>query len=222
LLALVAAGAAIPILVATLAAGEIAGSGHGLAQRLGFLAVHAWVATVAVGVLYAARMPPAPGSLVPMRPRDFFGRAWVGRGELVFWPPLLWRRAPRPFDFRRDVTWISDEVWLAQDTVRFDDGEVEVHRMVARLDGPDRVHVMGDDVPGGVDLLLEEGGYRMAPYRFAVPIGPLRFALRPRDQVRPAGPDGTLEWTIRFRWLGLPVARLRGRVRPAGDPPGEA
>jgi hypothetical protein len=214
LLAILAAAAALPILVGALFAGEAAGVGEGLAQRLGFAGVHAWVVLVAAGILSSTRPEPAPGPLVPVRPRDFFGRAWTGRGELVFWPGWPWR--PRGFEFRREVTWVSDEVWLARDTVRFDDGEVESHEMVARLAEPGRVHVMGDDVPGGADLLLEEGGYRMAPYRFSVPVGPLRFGLRPRDDVRPADPDGTLEWTIRFTWLGLPVARLRGHVRPVG------
>jgi hypothetical membrane protein len=222
LLVLLAAATALPILVGVLAAGELFGGGDGLAQRLGFVAVHVWAGLVAVGVLSATRSPAPPGALIPMRPRDFFGRAWTGRGELTFWPPFLWGRAPRGFEFRRTVEWVSDEVWLAEDRIAFDDGEVEVHRMVAQLAGPDRIHVMGDDVPGGADLLLEEGGYRMTPYRFAIPIGPVRFALRPRDEVRPAGDDGTLEWTIRFRWFGLPVARLRGLVRPHGDPPGEA
>lgn len=215
---LLAAGSALPILAASMATGDLLGVGMGLAQRLGFLAVHIWVVLVAVGILHSTRAAPAPGALVPMRPRDFFGRAWAGRGELTFWPYRLWERVPRRFELRREVTWVSDEVWLVRDTARFDDGEVEAHDMVARLDGPDRVHVMGDDIPGGVDLLLDGGGYRMTPYRFAVPIGPLRFALRPRDEVRVVDGDGALEWTVHFRWLGLPVGRLRGVVRPVGDP----
>jgi hypothetical membrane protein len=218
LLVLLAAGAAVPILAASLAAGDLLGVGMGLAQRLGFVAVHVWVVLVAVGILHSTRPAPAPGPLIPMRPRDFFGRAWAGRGELTFWPYRLWQRAPRRFELRREVDWVSDEVWLVRDTVRFEDGEVEAHDMVARLDGPDRVHVMGDDIPGGTDLLLDQHGYRMTPYRFTVPVGPVRFALRPRDEVRMVGEDGALEWTLHFRWLGLPVARLRGIVRPVGDP----
>jgi hypothetical protein len=217
--AMLAAGSAFPILIASVAGGALAGDDAGLTQRLGFLAVHVWVVLVAVGILHSTRAAPAPGPLIPMRPRDFFGRAWSGRGERVLWPAWLWRRAPRPFELRREVEWISDEVWLVRDVASFDDGEVEEHRMVARLAGPDRVHIMGDDIPGGVDMLLEAGGYRMTPYRFTVPIGPIRFALRARDQVRPAGDGGALEWTLHLSWLGLPVARLRGVVRPVGDPP---
>jgi hypothetical protein len=215
---LLAAGSGVPILVASLAAGDLLGVPMGLAQRLGFLAVHVWIVLVAVGILHSTRPAPAPGPLIPMRPRDFFGRAWAGRGELTFWPYRLWQRAPRRFELRREVDWVTDQVWLVRDVVRFDDGEVEAHDMVARLDGPDRVHVMGDDVPGGTDLLLDQRGYRMTPYRFTVPVGPLRFALRPRDEVRMVGDDGALEWTVHFRWLGLPMARLRGVVRPVGDP----
>jgi hypothetical protein len=209
--AILAAGTAVPILAFALFAGELVGAGDGLGQRLGFLGVHAWVLLVAAGILSTTRPAPAPGPLIPMRPRAFFGRAWSGRGELAFWPPGLW--PGRGFDFRREITWASDEVWLVRDTVRFDDGDVEVRDFVARLAGPERVHITGDNLPGGADMLLSEDGYRMTPYRFAVPVGPLTFALRARDEVRPAGADGTLEWTIRFSWLGLPAARLRGHVK---------
>jgi hypothetical protein len=34
------------------------------------------------------------------------------------------------------------------------------------------------------------------------------------------GPDGSLEWAIAFRWLGLPAGRLVGRVRAVGDASG--
>jgi hypothetical protein len=214
-LATLAAGLAIPILAASTLAGHLLGVGEGVAQRLGFATVHLWVLLVVAGILSATRPAPAPGPLIPMRPRDFFGRAWTGRGELTYWPLWLWR--PRGFEFQREVDWISDEVWLARDTVRFDDGEVEAHDMVARMAGPDRVHVMGDDVPGGADMLLAEGGYRMAPYRFAVRVGPVRFGLRGHDEVRREA-DGSLDWTIRFTWLGMPVARLCGRVRPEDAP----
>jgi hypothetical protein len=221
LLALVAASSALPILVATMVGEDAFDGTAGLNQRLGFLAVHAWVLMVAVGVLHATRAAPAAGELIPMRPRDFYGRAWSGHGTLTFWPRFLWGRFPRRFRFDREVEWVTDEVWLVEDRVAYADGEVESWRMVAQLAGPDRVHVSGDVIPAGVDMLLEEGGYRMAPYRFTVTVGPLRFNLRARDQVRPSGAGGALEWHIRFTWHGLPAARLVGVVSPVGDDPPE-
>jgi hypothetical protein len=222
LLALLAASTALPILVVTVLLVHPHGGHAGLGQRLGFLAVHAWVAIVAIGVLHSTREArPRRGPVIPIRPRDFFGRAWQGRGELSFWPPVLWGRAARPFDFHREITWESDTVWMVEDRVTYADGERYVRRMIAELAGPDRVRVTADDMPGGAELHLEEGGYRISPYRLTLPIGPLRFVLRPRDEVRPAGDDGALDWTIRFSWLGLPVGKLRGVVRPAGDSAGE-
>ena len=220
-LALAAASAATPILVGTFVIGGIAHGGIGLVQRLAFVSVHIWVFAVAIGVLAATRgpRPAVRGEVIPVRPRDFFGRAWEGDGELVIWPPLLWRRSPRPFRFHREITWESDEVWIVEDRVDYRDGERYVRRMVAELAGPDRVHVTADDMPGGAELHLEEGGYRVSPYRLVMPVGPLRFTLRPRDEVRRGGSEGALDWTIRFSWLGLPVSRLRGIVRPAGAPP---
>lgn len=221
LLALLAAVSALPILAATMAGENLADGAAGLSQRLGMLAVHVWVVAVAVGILHATRGAPKAGELIPMRPRDFYGRAWSGHGKLVFWPSFLWGRWGRRFQFERHVEWRSDDLWLVEDRVAYDNGPVDKWRMVAQMAGPDRVHVSGDLIPGGVDMLLEEDGYRMTPYRFTVPIGPLRFTMRGRDHVRPVGPGRELEWRIRFTWLGLPVTQLVGVVGPVGDEPPE-
>lgn len=205
----------IAILAAVEATAHAGRTADGLVQRLGFVAVHAWVLIVAAGVLYAARSERA-GALIPIRPRDFFGRAWKGRGEVVLWPPFVWGRLAQGFDFDRRVEWLSERTWTVEDRATFANGTVIRRKMFAEAVTDDLVHVTADDMPDGADLHLVEDGYRVAPYGLAVPAGPLRFTLRARDEVR-AGPDGVLQWTIHFRWLGLPVGQIRGAVGPVRE-----
>jgi Protein of unknown function (DUF998) len=184
----------------------------GLVQRLGFGVIHLWVLIVAVGVLHSVQKGPRPSELAPLRPREFFEGSWRGEGELVPWPYLVWRRFPMRFDALREFTWLSDEVWLMDDVATFRSGWVERRRRFFQLVAPDRIHVTADDAPDGTDLLLEEGGYRIAPYRFVVAVGPLRFALWCRETHR-LERDGTIVDTMRLRWHGLPVAHVTIRAR---------
>lgn len=187
----------------------------GLFQRIGFGVVHLWVLIVAVGVLHSTRWEREPGRLTPLSPREFFAGAWSGPGELVPFPFFFWRRFPLRFQARRDFTWFSDEAWLMDDVATFQSGRVERRRRFFHLVEPDRVHVTADDAPDGMDILLEEEGYRLTAYKFVVPIGPLRFALHCRDEHRLDG-EGTLVDTMRLSWHGLPVARITIHARSEG------
>jgi hypothetical membrane protein len=188
----------------------------GLAQRVGFAVIHLWVVIVAVGILHSTGRRPQPSELAPLRPREFFEGSWSGEGVLVPWPYFVWRRFPLRFHARREFTWLSEEVWLMDDVATFRRGWVEQRRRFFHLVSPDRIHVTADDAPDGTDLLLEEGGYRIAPYRFVVPVGPLRFVLWCRESHH-LEPDGTIVDTMRLRWHGLPVARITIRARAKGE-----
>lgn len=185
----------------------------GLTQRLGFVLLHTWVILVAIGVLWEARTRPEPPPATPMRPRDFFGSSWSGDGELVPWPYFFWRRFPQRLKIRREATFLTDEAWYFDDTARLTDGTV-VHerRVFCTLDGPDRVRVTSDPLLDGTDILLEEDGYRVVPYRVAIPVGPVHFGLTVRDSA--TVDDGTLVNRLKIRWFGLPVARVELRARP--------
>lgn len=185
----------------------------GLAQRFELGLVHVWILIVAVGLVHATRRPRPPATATPMRPRDFFRSSWSGRGEVVGRPAFLGRFLTQRFAGRRLSTPISDAVWVVEDEATFADGKVERRRLFCELVAPDRIHVTSDDMPDGAEVSLEPDGYRVWPYRFSVPVGPVRFLLHCRDQ---AGleDDGTLVDTIDFRWLGIPVARATFRMRP--------
>jgi uncharacterized protein DUF998 len=199
--------------VVSVAAIDGAGVPDGLGQRLGFIPVHLWVLIVALGVLHSLPARDGAGVLVPVRPRDFFGRAWAGRGEVTLYPAFLWHRFPLRVDFRREAEPLGDESWVFTDTTTFANGYEFVRRMVCVMEAPDRVKVMAEDMPGGAELVLTEGGFRVRPYRFTYPVGPIGLTVTCHDRVRDLG-DGSLEWTIAFRWHGLPVSRISGRVRP--------
>ncbi|MDQ3933999.1 MAG: DUF998 domain-containing protein [Actinomycetota bacterium] len=204
----------IAIAVASFAVYQAAGGdGGGIVQRVGWLATHAWVAIVAIGVLHRSAVARA-SELIPVGPREFFGRAWSGRGGFCLGAFYVARLA-QPITFTRESRWIDDEHWIVEDITSFDNGYAIQRRMHAEMLAPDRARVVADDMPGGAELLLEEDGYRVVParYRYAFPVGPVRFTLRCRDEVRVCE-GGELLWTIRFSWLGIPAGVLRGRVRP--------
>jgi hypothetical protein len=218
LLALSAGVDGVVILVAFQAFAASDAAGGGIVQRVGLAVVHLWVLIVAVGILHSTRTEPKPSELAPLRPREFFEGSWSGEGELVPWPFFLWRRYPVRFHAKREFSWLSDEAWLMDDVATFGSGWVESRRRFFQLVAPDRIHVTADDAPDGTDLLLEEAGYRIAPYRFLVAVGPLRFALWCREEHR-LGPDRTIVDTMRLRWHGLPVARITIRARAGRERP---
>jgi Protein of unknown function (DUF998) len=190
-------------------------TGEGLVQRLGYLAVHAWAFIVAGGVLYETRRPPVFSEPTPMPPREFFQQAWAGDGEIVFFPSLLWRRFPLSFTCRRESTFLSDDVWYYDDQVVLGDGRVEARRRFCQLVAPDRIHVTADDMPDGAEVALGEDGFGVAPFWWTVPIGPVRWPLRCREESRFES-DGTFVETFHLRSFGLPAGRMTFRVRSEG------
>jgi hypothetical protein len=200
---------------AAIFAGHTEDSVLGLMQRLGFLAVHAWAFLVAAGILHETRRQPAFGESSGMPPREFFRRSWSGDGEIVFFPALLWRRFPLRFRCRREATWLSDDVWYYDDQVVMGDGRVETRRRFCQFVAPDLVHVTADDMPDGAEMALGENGFRIAPFWWVVPIGPVRWPLRCREQSRMES-DGTFVETFHLRSFGLPAGRMTFRVRPEG------
>jgi hypothetical protein len=213
--ALGAGVAGIVIVAAVFAADSAASSAEGLVQRLGLLTMHLWVFLVAAGVLYETRREPVFSEPTPMPPREFFRRAWSGEGEVVFFPGLLWRRYPLRFRCRREATFLTDDVWYYDDQVFMGDGRVEARRRFCQLVTPDRIHVTADDMPDGADVALDDRGFEIAPFWLTVPIGPLRWPLRCREQSRFES-DGTFVETFHLRSFGLPAGRMTFRVRPVG------
>ena len=185
----------------------------GFTQRLSLLALHVWVVLIAIGLLWSTRRPPEPPPATPLRPSEFFATAWAGEGELVPFPYFLWRRFPQRLRVQREATFLSDEAWYFDDRAWLADGTlVDERRVFCMLVAPDRVRVTSDPLLDGTDILLEEDGYRIVPYRVAVPVGPVHFGVSVHDSATVE--DGTLVNRLRVSWFGLPVARVELRVRP--------
>jgi hypothetical protein len=189
----------------------------GLTQRLSLLALHVWIVLIAVGLLWSTRRAPEPPPATPLRPSDFFANAWAGEGELVPFPAFLWRRFARRLRVRREATFLSDESWYFDDRTWLSDGTlIDERRVFCTLVAPDRVRVTADPLLDGTEILLEEDGYRIVPYRVSVPVGPIHFGVSVRDSA--TVDDGTLVNRLRVSWFGLPVARVERRVRPEPKP----
>jgi hypothetical protein len=194
------------------------GGSDGLVERVELLFVNLWVVIVAVGILHESRAAPELSRPAALRPRDFFGSAWSGEGTITGVPAVLMRPFGVQFSLSRETTWLSDEVALVRDRAVFPNGRLEERLRFARFVDPSHIHVSGDDMPDGADVTISDAGYQVAPYRLAVPIGPLRFLLTARDRAAVLD-DGTLEYAVRVRWHGLPVARAEMQARPVDTEP---
>lgn len=185
----------------------------GLVERIELFIVHFWVVIVAAGILYETRAAPKLSAPAALRPRDFFGSSWSGEGIALGVPAFLSRPFGARFTLSRETTWLSDEVALVRDRAVLSNGRVEERLRYARFIDPSHIHVSSDDMPDGADVTITEDGYQVASYRVLVPVGPVRFILKSRDQAT-VEHDGTLEYVVRVSWHGLPVVRVEMRARP--------
>ena len=192
----------------------------GLVQRIGLAVLHLWVLIVAVGVLHATRREPAPGRLVPLRPRDFFAQTWTGAGEIVPALPVFRRLFTQRFEARRQSTWLSDTLFRLEDEATFPGGRTERLRTYCEFVSEDRVRLTGGHLPDGASVQIEEGGYRALPFTATFMLGPLPLLFHCRD-VSSVERDGTFVHAFDVRTLGLrlPVVRLIFRVRPLDSGP---
>jgi hypothetical protein len=206
-------GAAILIIAFVLY--DATGAPDGIVDRVQLLAAQLWLVIVAVGILHETRGAPRLAEPTPLRPRDFFGSSWAGEGQVQPWPYVAW--GPR-FAFTRSTTWKSEDVGVVRDRATFGNGRVEERLRFARIVDPAHIHVTSDDIPDGVEVIIDEDGYRTAPYRVLMPVGPLRFMVSCRDETW-LEPDGSLTYRVHARWHGLPVGRLDMRGHPTEDAP---
>ena len=197
------------------------GAPDGIVERVQLAAAQIWGVIVAAGILHETRRAPQPSRPTPLRPRDFFGSSWAGEGQVQAWPYAFWRRFGPRFSFTRSTTWKSDDVGIVHDRAVFAGGRVEERLRFVHIVDPAHIHVTSDDMPDGLDVTVDEHGYSTSPYRVLVPVGPLRFIVRCRDETHLEA-DGTLVYDVRAAWHGLPVGRLAMRGRPVDTSPSPA
>ncbi len=220
-----------PVAVASLAAGGFGllvvvggqlaytlSAPQGITERLQLLAGHLWVVLVAGGILHATRVAIKTAPLTPVRSRQMFAASWAGEGAFSAWPAPLGRLIRARFELSRTTRFLSEEMWMFDDVALFPGGRILTQRLICSLEPTGRIHVTSDGVPGGADVLLEDRGYRLTPYRYLVPIGPLHLTVRCREEHR-VQPDGSLLGAIKVRWLRLPIGVLSWRAWRTDQPP---
>jgi len=57
---------------------------------------------------------------------------------------------------RSETVWFSETIWIVKDRFELSSGRVVERKMFAELVAPDRIHVTGDDMPLGADIILRE------------------------------------------------------------------
>jgi hypothetical protein len=198
--------------------GVLVGALGGGADAGGWIVLAAWVAIVAAGVLHATRPELPRSALIPLRPRAFLASSWSGDGEILLRPLFVGRLLARRFGATREATWISEHVWRIDDAADLGGGRVQRRQMYCEFVAPDHVHITGGDLPDGIDVWLEEHGYRTSPFRLDFQVGPLPLLLRCHD-VSHVAPDGTFVNAIDVRSvvMDIPLARVVFRVRPAPE-----
>jgi Protein of unknown function (DUF3833) len=147
--------------------------------------------------------------------RELFAQPW--EGEASIWRPwwLRWSPGPSRFAFRSEIANASADVWDVIDTTTFPDGSVEQRRMHAEVVTPGRIRLTADDMPGGTEVTARPDGFDFTPYVIRTPVaGGLRVPLRYTDSVTLTD-DGEMVDTIELRALGIRVARITMRLRPA-------
>jgi hypothetical protein len=191
----------------------------GPAGAISLVVLGTWVAILAMGVLYSTRRRLARSALIPLRPRAFLASSWSGTGEVVLRPVFLGRLLARRFGASREATWISETVWRIDDAADFGGGRVQRRQMYCEFVADDHVHITGGDLPDGIDVWLEQGGYRTSPFRLDFAIGPVPLLLRCHD-ISYVDSDGTFVNALDVRSvLGLPLAQVAFRVRPLPEEP---
>ena len=145
--------------------------------------------------------------VTPLQPRKFFTGVWSGNGELIPSRLVRWVVPIEHIEFVSRPVWLSETVWMVQETFRFSSGSEMARRMFVEIVEPNRLHVTADDMPLGADIILSEQGFRFTPYYVWANHRGRRWQLRCFDE-NVIDETGTIHNTIRMFFHGLKVATM--------------
>lgn len=145
--------------------------------------------------------------VTPLQPREFFAGTWSGIGELIPSRFLRWFVPIERIEFVSRPIWLSETVWMVQETFRFSSGTQIARTMFVQIVAPNRLHVTADDMPLGADIILSEKEFRFTPYYVWANHQGRRWQLRCLDE-NSIDEAGTIHDTIRMFFHGLEVATM--------------
>ena len=155
--------------------------------------------------------------VTPLQYRHFFAGTWRGEGELIPHPLLRWIARKESITFESKTTWLSDTVWMLNETFVFSFTGAISRTMFVQLVAPDQLHVTADDMPQGSDIKLSENGFRFTPYHIRARHLGMSLTLRCFDD-NVIHSDGTIRDTIKMYFCGLHVVTITLTVhRPANN-----
>jgi hypothetical protein len=150
--------------------------------------------------------------LTPLQPKEFFTGIWKGEGELVPHPLIRWMMPKEHVRFSGQPIWLSNTVWMVKERFEFSSGDVIARTMFVEIVGSDRLHVTGDDMPLGADIILHKNGFRFTPYYIWSRYKGRRWRLKCIDK-NLIDESGTIHDTIKMFFFGFPVVTMRLAVR---------
>jgi len=145
--------------------------------------------------------------VTPLQPKQFFSRIWSGEGELIPHRLLRWLVAKERISFGSTPLWLSETVWMVNESFAFSSTGTISRTMFVQLVAPDRLHVTADDMPLGSDISLSENGFQFAPYYIRSYYRGLPITLRCLDD-NVIHADGTIHDTIEMFFFRFHVATM--------------
>lgn len=150
--------------------------------------------------------------ITPLEPQNFFSGIWRGEGELI--PSRLnsWFVPKERIRLQSQITWLSDKIWVVEESFEFSSGKIIERKMFAELIGFNKVHITADDMPHGADITLYEKGFSFSPYYILGDFGGRQWKIRCLDDNQ-IDENGVIHDKIEMFYLGLRVAEMRLTVR---------
>lgn len=150
--------------------------------------------------------------ITPLEPQKFFSGVWYGEGELI--PSTLnsWLVQKEQILLQSRPIWLSDTIWMVEESFEFSSGKIIERKMFAELVEPHRVHITSDDMPLGADIILHEKGFSFTPYFILGDFGGRKWRMRCKDNNR-LDENGIIHDKIEMFFYGISVAEINLTVK---------
>ncbi len=110
-------------------------------------------------------------------------------------------------EYQGQTTWLTDTMWMAVEKFQLHQAGPTSRITYIHIIGPERLHMTCDDIPGGADMLLHNGGFKFTPYLFRTPFAGRYLTVRCHDEAL-LDKDGVLHDHIKMVYAGIQLATM--------------